>query len=569
MTIKNLLKKLNTRYHSSVTVEVADRSIILRGVLDNYADILAFGKAFARQKSNIHVVNDITDANAIPEQPYIPDLQDTTLDNAHFDVVVIGGGVVGGAILRELTRYNLTALLVEKHSDVAMGASGANDGMVHAGIDLKKRCKKLYYGVRGNAMYPALCRELNVPFNRRGQYVVFDSRLIKFLAHTYVLRARRHNIDGVKIISKKAIDAIEPSVASYSVGALYAPTTGNVSPYQLTIALAENAVSNGARVSLNTYVHSFSMDGDHIATVNTNRGSFSATVVINAAGVYADIIAGYANDRYFSLHPRKGTDIILDSNAVLPTHNISRGPSLKTLGANKNTKGGGIVYTVDGNILLGPDAVETPLREDTSTSAANVDAVLAKQQQCCPDIAKSHTIAYFSGVRACTYEEDFIIEPSKKVDNLVHVAGIQSPGLTAAPAIAVDVAAMCVDILAKCGQKPSLNPNFNPKREEILHVNRFDDEQRAQLIKSDPDYGKIICRCCEISLAEVKNALRRPIVAPTVDAVKRRTRSGMGRCQGGFCQPLIIDAIAQYTDTEKSDVTKGDIGSDIFVGEPK
>ena len=224
----------------------------------------------------------------------------------------------------------------------------------------------------------------------------------------------------------------------------------------------------------------------------------------------------------------------------VPSNAISLSPTLKTLKENKNTKGGGIVKTVDGNILLGPNARETYLREDTSTCSADIDEVFAKQQRCCPSMQRSGVIAYFAGVRAPSYEEDFIIERSAKVKNLIHVAGIQSPGLTAAPAFSVDVAEIAVELLRSTGAEVKENPNYNPKRISPINCKNLTDGQRDELIKSNPDFGKIICRCEQISLGEIKQAINNPLGVATVDGVKRRVRAGMGRCQGGFCMPLVV-----------------------------
>ncbi|MEG1706649.1 MAG: FAD-dependent oxidoreductase, partial [Clostridia bacterium] len=390
----------------------------------------------------------------------------------------------------------------------------------------------------------------------------------QLFGRTYVSRSKKHNIPGVRMLNKKEIDAIEPNTRSWAVGALYAPTTGAVSPYKLTIAYAENACQNGAIVSFDTIVTDIVRNGDEIIKVTTNRGEIIPKVVINCAGVFADKIAEMAGDKFYSIHPRKGTDLIMDgkvSNQI--AHNsISRAPTLKMLmGENRNTKGGGIVVTVDGNILIGPDAVETPLCEDISTTAENIKKVIAKQQNITDGLRQSDVIAYFSGVRAANYEEDFIIEPSKKVRNFVHAACIQSPGLTASPAIGEDVAKMAVDILKK-QQIVEYNSNFNPNRKDIPHLKKMSDKERDLLIKSNADYGKILCRCEEVSLGEIKDAIHSNPPALTVDAVKRRVRAGMGRCQGGFCQPLVMQTLAEELNIDETQVRKGDIGSNLAVG---
>lgn len=570
MNYTKISKKAKKVFGVDVSVKETERSIVLGGVCNNWQDFVAIGKMFVDKTGKRHVVNDLVVKDLPQEHTQKPLLTDNKLADTHWDVVIVGGGISGCAVARELSKYNLKILLCEKHGDVAHGASGANDGMVHAGIDLKHNCKKLYYVTRGNAMYADVCRELGVDFVREGQYVVFTSRLIKFFARSYLKRAKKHNIPGVEMISKKEICALEPCVKDFAVGALKVASTGAVSPYKLTIAYAENAVQNGATVSLDTIVTGMVVEQGKIAQVHTNRGTVYAKCVINCAGVFADKVAEMADDRYFSIHPRKGTDLLMDANGQgLPQHAISLAPTLKTLKQNKNTKGGGIIKTVDGNILLGPDAIETPLREDVSTTAQSVNTVFAKQHLCCPSMQKSDIIAYFSGVRAPTYEEDFILERSTKVKNFVHVAGIQSPGLTAAPAFAADVAQLTLDFFAEEGIAVSTNPNFNPIRPKPVCTKDLSPKQLDEVIKQNPDFGKIVCRCEQVSLGEVKQAINNPLGVATIDGVKRRVRAGMGRCQGGFCMPLVAKTIAEQKGIAYYEVEKGDVGSYIAIGNLK
>ncbi len=570
MSFDKIVKYVKKRYGVDVTVREDERSVFLAGECDNWASIVAIGKLFVTEGK--HVVNDIVLKGHDEKPEYLPQLQDNALDNTDWDVVVIGGGISGCSIARELTRNKLKVLLVEKHSDVARGASGANNGMVHAGIDLKHQCLKLKYGVAGNAIYGEVCKDLGVDFRRSGQYVIFDSRLIRFFAKGTVKRAERHGIPGVRILNKKQIAEAEPRVESFAVGALYAPSTGYVSPYQLTIAYAENAVQNGAIVSLNTAVLGLDVTDGKIVRVRTNRGRFTARCVVNCAGVFADKIAAMAGDRYFSIHPRRGTDLMLDPKAEgIPTQTISMGPTLKSLSrfGKGSTKGGGVIKTADGNYLLGPDAVEIPDREDSSTSIESMNNVFDKHSCVCPTLKKNDIIAFFSGVRAPTYEEDFIIERSAKVVNFVHVAGIQSPGITAAPAFSKDAAAIVVDYLRSTGIDVQPNERFDPVRPRPVKTKKLTMDEWDKLIKNDPDFGKIICRCEEISLGEIKQALRNPLGVKTIDGVKRRVRAGMGRCQGGFCMPLITKIIAEESACEITDVTKDDPGSNIAVGKIK
>lgn len=570
MNLAKIANGVYKKYGVKVQATQDERSIIVTGECDDWGKIVEIGKLFVDKKSGKYVVNDIRFTGGEDRPPLLPVVCDDKLEGTEWDVVIIGGGISGCSVARELCKYNLKVLVCEKHSDVAHGASGANDGMVHAGIDIKHKCKKLHYVTRGNAMYESVCRNLGVEFERAGQYVIFTSRLIKFLARTYLIRAKKHNIPDVEIIGKKEICAIEPTVKDFAVGALKIPSTGAVSPYKLTIAYAENAVQNGATISLDTAVLSLEHTDSQITGITTNRGKFTAKCVINCAGVFADKIAQMAGDKYYSIHPRKGVDLLLDPKSDgLPSNAISLSPTLKTLKEHKNTKGGGIIKTVDGNILLGPNAHETYLREDTSTASCDIDEVFNKQQRCCPSMKRAAIIAYFAGVRAPSYEEDFIIERSTKVRNLIHVAGIQSPGLTAAPAFSLDVAEMAKDMLQSLGVQITENPNFDPHRNAPIRCKSLSDEQRDELIKRNSDFGKMICRCEQISLGEIKQAINNPLKVATVDGVKRRVRAGMGRCQGGFCMPLVVKTIAEELGVDYCDVQKGDDGSYVAIGNIK
>ena len=285
--VMNLTKTVNRVYKIygvKVNAVQDERSVILSGECNDWQTIVKIGKMFVDKKSGKHVVNDIKLSGYTEQPPMLPSVCDKSLDKTQWDVVVIGGGISGCSVARELSKYKLKVLLVEKHSDVAHGASGANDGMVHAGIDLKHQCKKLHYGVKGNAMYQQVCSDLGVEFERAGQYVVFSSKFIQLLGRSYLSRAKKHNIPNVKMIGKKEICNIEPQVKDYAVGALKIPSTGAVSPYKLTIAYAENAQQNGVTVSLNTAVLSLEHNDKEITSVVTNRGTFTSKCVINCAG---------------------------------------------------------------------------------------------------------------------------------------------------------------------------------------------------------------------------------------------------------------------------------------------
>ena len=479
------------------------------------------------------------------------------------DVAIIGGGVTGCAIARELSRKKLRVLLCEKEHDVALHASSRNDGMIHPGVDLHKGTKKFAYNLRGNALYPLLCKELGVPFRYTGQTIGVSSLWMKLVLPVAPLYWLARGIP-CRYTGKKALRALEPELRQNITCGLTFPTAGIVCPYGLTIALAENAVGNGVRLSLDTAVLGMTVCGGAITEVRTNRGTVRPRVVINAAGTFSEEVAAMAKDHFFSIHPRKGTNSILDKKAAKHIRTIAS--SLSTAATKTaHSKGGGLVSTVDGNLLVGPDAVETFDKEDFSTEKSSVDATFQKQRSALPVLSEGDIITYFTGVRAPTYEEDFVIERGRATHNLVHAAGIQSPGLTAAPAIAQDVAAMAVELLGGAANSEA----FCPVRRPIPRTAELPDAERAALIAARPDYGVMVCRCEEVSRGEILDALRRPVPCDTVDGVKRRVRPGMGRCQGGFCGPLVAEIIAQEKHLPLAQVEKNGWGSELVFGETK
>lgn len=554
MNIINIQNKLKKKFGNKAEANLIDDSIILTGEVNNYDEFLEAGFMSAKKGSLIHVVNNITVKGLVKDPIYVPNIKDNALDKTNVDVLIIGGGVIGASILRELSRYDISTLLVEKEADLANQASGRNDGEVHPGVDLSKGTLKQSLVVKGNRMFDKVCKELNVPFKRTGQIAGFTQELFRLPVLFVCLERRFHcGVDDTRFVGKKFIRDHEPNYNPKFKYGIYNPMAGITSPYELTIAYAENAVENGAKVSLNTMVESMELKDGSIISVKTNRGTIYTKYVINAAGVFSDDIAQMANDKFFSIHPRRGTDIILDKKASYLSGMIASIKEIKKQPASeKHTKGGGTMQTVHGNILLGPDAVEVYNKEDISTEMRDMNTVFGKQQNTTVGLKRSDAIAYFSGVRAATYEEDFIIEPGRKCKNIYHVAGIQSPGLTCAPAIGVLVANAIREIF-----DAKLNPTFNPIRKcAIPHLNEMDDENRDIYIKKNPNYGEMVCRCEEISKGEIIDALNSPIKVATIDGIKRRLRPGMGRCQGSFCMPIVAKIIAEHENIPLEDVLK-------------
>lgn len=564
--IKKIAKKLKKAGFG--TVEVCEKlgGVRLCGELDDYEKILACGRLAVDKKGSRGVINDIKLKGYTPAPMRVSPIHDSLYEGRTPDVLVVGGGIVGCAIARELSRYDITVMLAEKEYDVATGQSSRNDGMIHAGIDLKPNSIKVKYNMRGNKLYDTLSKELNVPIRKVGQYVLFTKKWHRLLYPAVVLRARKNNIP-IRYVKQKELDKKIPKIG-YRHDAMFFAGAGIVSPYLMSIALAENAVKNGAEICLNTAVLGIENKDGKVISVTTNRGKIYPGVLVNAAGVFSDVIAEQAGDRHFTIHPRKGVEAILDKKAARITDSVFGRFAMKTSTGKQHTKGGGIVRTIDGNILIGPSAVETPDREDEATTCEGLNEVLVKQQGLTGEPLRPEIITYFAGTRAATYEEEFIVEKSPVVKNLVQAAGIQSPGVTAAPAIAQDVAKFCAEILSQT-KKVEKKKDFDPIRRGIPCVKELPVEERAALIRQNPDYGVIVCRCEEVSKGEILDAIRSPIAATTLDAVKRRVRAGMGRCQGGFCSPVITRMIAEETGADLLSVTKKGEGSELLTGYTK
>ncbi len=564
--LTRIQRKLDERFGARVRAEERDGCLFLTGELDCWEDVVTAGRMAVNKRRYDGLVNKIRMRGADIPPMRTPPVQDDSLEGNSPDVLIIGGGVVGCAIARELARYDISILLCEKEHDVAMQASSRNDGMVHPGIDLLPGQCKRKYNMRGNRMYDALTAELDVPFRRPGQYLCMGTRMLSIVAFFAQLYFRIVGVP-VRFMTRRALLCREPRVSENVRCALFFPTAGVVSPYGLTIALMENAVDNGATLALDTAVLGMEVQDGRIQSVRTNRGTVYPKIVVNAAGVFSDEVAAMAEDQFFSIHPRRGTNSILDEKAAYQVNTIVSAYGTSST-HKRHTKGGGVVRTVDGNVLVGPDARETFDREDFSTSAESVAATFRKQRAIDPLLSERDIITYFTGVRAATYEEDFVIRKGRRTRNIVHAAGIQSPGLTAAPAIAEDVARMCVELLGGDDAIPK-RASFDPTHTSIPRVKELSQEVRDALIRRDPDYGEIVCRCEEISRGEIRDALRRSVPCDTVDGVKRRVRPGMGRCQGGFCGPLVLQIIAREKNAPLERVTKNGMGSEVLVGKTK
>lgn len=574
---------------SGCDIRVAVRCGIaaLSGIAPTWGDVVRAGYAAAAVAGVVGVVNDIVPADrgadacaggpdtdlssgparlaaerAARTERHLRRLLPTIGDEGRqFDIVVIGAGVIGCAVARELSRYRVSVAVVEREWDVACGASRANNGMIHPGLDPEPGTLKARLNVRGNFLYDQVARELDFPFVRCGLLGVVTNPDELFALEIIRARAADNGVPGVEILyGLEAVRRVEPAVTERTVGAFYAPTTGMVSPYQVTLAYAENAIANGVALFLGTAVTGLRVEDGAVTGVVTDRGVIPCRLVVNCAGIRADEICAMADAREFTIHPRRGELLIFD-RAAGDHYRCAVSPF--GLNIDPHTKGGGAMITVDGNPEWGPTAVEVPDRTDRRVERAGLERVLTKFQPVLPGFpARENLIAYFSGLRAATYHEDFHIGPSRFVRGLYNVAGIQSPGLAAAPAIAELVGAEVRELLSL--QERS---DWNPVRHARRPLRELARAERDRLIAADPRYGRIVCRCETVSEGELVAAIHGPVPALTVDAVKRRTRAGMGRCQGGFCLPRVVQIMARELRIPAAAVTKAGPGSELFVGE--
>lgn len=568
----SLEKKLNgilaKYYPNQFYVKVVEDKIYVKGESNKWEDIIDACQKCVVKGSSWHVINDVRFLNDHVPKTSLPQFTSDVYQDQHFDVVIIGAGISGSSIARELSRYDLKILLMDKEVDVAMHTSGKNDGEVHPGIDLPKGTLKQKYVVRGNRMYDELCKDLDVPFYRRGQYVCFTQGWLRPLVEAFAKQRKLVcGITDTQVLDARIVRKKEPHISKDVKFVLYNPSAGCVSPYGLTIAYAENAAANGVEVALNTAVLDMEVQGGKIKSILTNQGRIYPSVVINCAGTFAEDIALMAHDRFYSIHPRKGTNSILDKKANYIMHSIASSKKIK-LQKGKHTKGGGIIRTVEDTILVGPNAIETYEKENFATDPSDLQEVFDRHVRTCPQLSMKDIITYYTGVRAATFEEDFIIEWGHKTKNLYHVAGIQSPGLTTAPAVALDVRDQIVAYLRK-EKIVKENPHFNPIRKGIPTLRLMSKEEREEWIRKNPDYGIIICRCEEISKGEILDSLRSPLKVHTLDGVKRRCRPGMGRCQGGFCAPLVAKMISDEYHIPLEDVIKSKEGSYLVYSSQK
>ena len=462
-----------------------------------------------------------------------------------YDIIIIGAGVSGAASARELSRYKANICVLEKDEDVCSGTSKANSAIVHAGYDAKTGSLMAKLNVEGNKIIPDLVKELDVHFEQCGSFVVcLDEEKIPDLEALYE-RGLANGVEKLEIIKDKdRIREMEPNIADEVVAVLYAPTAGIICPFTLNIALAENANTNGVEFKFNTEVLNIKKI-DNGWDLETNNGTYKAKCIVNAAGVYADKFHNMVSKSKINITPRRGEYLLLDKNAGKHVN--------RTIFALPGKQGKKVLVapTVHGNLLVGPTATDINDKEDIGTTREGLDQIVAESSLNVKNLPLNQVITSFSGLRAHEDNHEFIIQELEDAPGFIDCAGIESPGLTSAPAIGIMVANILKEKL-----NLEVNPNFVGTRKGILFSNTLSKEERAKLIKDKPAYGNIVCRCEMVSEGEIIDAINRPLGTCSLDGLKRRIRTGSGRCQAGFCTSKMMEIIHRELGMPMTDITK-------------
>jgi len=473
-----------------------------------------------------------------------------------FDCIIVGAGVIGSSIARNLSKYKLNVLVLEKENDVGDGASGANSAIIHSGYDPKPGTLKAKMNVLGNPLLYKACEELDVEAKNVGSITLANNEEeIEILMDL----AKRSEQNGVayQLLNRDQLFEMEPNITKQVKMGLLAPTAGIVNPFELVVALMENAIDNGVQLHLNEEVIAISRheeDSNVCFTVQTNKDSYETKYVINAAGVYSDKINEMVNDRFFTINPRRGEYFVLDHfNNQYIKHTLFNVPT---------DKGKGVLVspTTHYNYLVGPSSDFIEDRDSVATEKEILDEVKFNAKRLVDNVPYQYQIRCFSGVRAVSSNNDFIIEETSK--HFINVAGIQSPGLASSQAIALEVENIFLGSYSQVGVIEK-NENYNPRRRPLIRLNNKTLEERQELIKQNPKLGRIICRCEQISEGEVLDVLNRSNPPHTIKGVKKRVRPGFGKCQGGFCESLVMQILQKHYGIDKTEINYGKEGSYI------
>ncbi|MDU7108536.1 MAG: NAD(P)/FAD-dependent oxidoreductase [Clostridium perfringens] len=466
------------------------------------------------------------------------------------DIIVIGAGVVGCSIARELSKYNLDVLVVEKNSDVSEGISKGNSGIVHAGYNEKIGTLKAKLNIEGNKIFDDLSRDLQFPFKRNGAFILAFSDEDMNILESLKENGEKLGVEGLEILTREEALNIEPNLNKEIVGVLNVKTSGIVSPYEMTIALAENAAENGVEFKLNSKVTNIEKISEGYKVTLNNREVVNGKIIINASGLEGAFLNNLVSMSKREINPVKGEYCLFDKVAgAMINKTLFQVP-------NKLSKGVLVTPTAEGNLLVGPNAVEGKTLE---TSREGIDEILDKSKTSLEELPVARILNTFSGIRPKTKEGDFIIEEVEDAKNFINVIGIDSPGLTAAPAIGVYVVNMIKERLDLVEKK-----NFKRTREKIVRFAELSLEEKNKLIKEKPAYGHMVCKCEFVTEGEIVEAIHRPIKALTVDAIKRRTRASMGGCQGVGCTLPISKILSRELGIDISDINKNSEGSPVI-----
>ena len=472
-------------------------------------------------------------------------------------IIVIGAGVIGCSVARELSAFDAEISVFEKGNDVAVGTSKANSGIVHAGFDAHPGTDKAKFNVAGAKMFPALSKELDFPFKNNGAMVLNFSPEGTEKLNELLNQGKENGVEGLRIISGDEAREMEPEISKDVYNALYVPTSGIVGPYEMTIAYAENAAENGVKFCFNRKVDCVAKNASGGFTVTANGEKYDCDVVVNCAGVHSDDINNTLCEEKENIVARKGEYMLLDKSYGYLTY--------ATLFQLPTAMGKGVLVspTVHGNVIVGPTADDVPDKDNTDTTVDGLNKAFSQASLSVPSLTKRMIITQFSGMRAHSDKNDFTVGESKTA-GFYNALGIESPGLSSAPAIAVYLTGL---IAEKYGLKK--NPSFDPKREGIKQFATMTDKEREQIISKNPLYGKVVCRCEVVTEGEIVDAIHRTPGAVDLDGLKRRTRAGMGRCQAGFCTPRLMEILARETGKSMTEITKKGTGSELLVGKTK
>ena len=474
------------------------------------------------------------------------------------DLLLIGAGVTGCALARVLSRYQIGVTVLDRAADAAEGASKANSGIVHAGFDAHPGTLKARLNVEGAAMYPALCQELGVPYGQPGALVIGFTEDDRKTLENLVEQGRQNGVPGVRLIEREEVLRLEPNTNPDVLCALHAPTSGLTSPYELTFALADHAAVNGVKFRFQEEVTALRRDeSDGLWHVSASSGEYTAKVVVNCAGVGSAKLHNMISEDKLTIINRRGQYYLMDHIAPPPfTMTMFQCPT-------KMGKGVLVSPTVHGNLLLGPSAEDIPDELDTATTAEGLAFVLSKSRLTWPQVTTRGNITNFSGIRAHEAKGDFVIGRVAGVENAYETVGIESPGLSSAPAIAE----MLGEQIAKeQGFAKKAESEYHPAPVRPKPFYAMTTEERRKAVETDPLYGRMVCRCEVVTEAEIRAAIRRPVGATSIDGVKRRTRAGMGRCQGGFCSPRVAEILSEELHIPMTEVTKCGGESRLLVG---